>query len=442
MGERGESVSLAPGAELPGQSEPVQAPAAAAAAIPPVGLWALFLPSLGWAGSARLVSALGAAARYVVFARLLKPFDFGVFGAATVAQVILYNVADLNFSRALVPRKEEIHEYLDTVWSVEIARGLLIALILIAAAGPLARFFRIGDLTVAFVAIAPFSIVTGLASPAVAAQIYRNLDFRVSLVLNLAELAGGFACGLAGILVWHDWRGLMASIYGAQIARSALTYYYFPYRPRLAFSARRAGHLLQFGGWVSARRLAETAARRLDSLAVGHFLGASELGEYQLAFRVAELPTFEIAYAVGLVLFPIIRRLDRASLDRLLWTANAVVVLSGILYAAAIWGWGAPLISLTVGAKWLGALAPLRLLCVFGIFGGLVAVGVQCLDGLNAPAAAFKISLLSAAILAILVVPLTAVFGVNGTAAALVASVVIPLPRLFALQRAARSPLQ
>jgi len=430
-----------PGAELPDGS--AQAAAAAdGAIIGPGELRRVFLRSLGWTGAARLAAGLGGGLRYLVFARLLSPFDFGVFGAASVAELLLREFTDPNFSRALVPRKEKINQYLDTVWSVAVAQGVLIAIVMVAAARPLARFFRIGHLGLAFVAIAPFPIVTGMASPAVAARIYRDLDFRVSLILNVAELVAGFSFGLAAILFWRDWRGLMAATYAAQLTRTALSYYFYPYRPRLAFDFARARKLFKFGGWITARRIAEGAARKIDSLAVGHFLGPQVLGEYQLAFRAGELSTFEVAYATGLVLFPMLRRLDRRNVGRFLLGANALVLAAGILYAGVIWGWGGQIISLAVGSKWMGALPPLRLLCLFGIFAGLLAVGTQCLDGLNAPKPAFKVSLLSVAILAILVLPLTLAFGVSGTAAAVVASAAIPLPWMFRLQRRAIGPLQ
>ncbi len=288
MTQPGKAFPLDADTQLPEESATVRT-AGAGVGIAPGELRGVFLRSLGWTGAARLAAALGGALRYVAFARLLRPFDFGVFGAASVAELMLREFTDPNFARALVPRKEEINEYLDTIWSAAVAQGVLIAIVLIAAAGPLARFFQISNLRSAFVAIAPFPIIAGLSSPAVAARIYRDLDFRVSLILNVAELTAGFAFGLVGIWFWRDWRGLMVATYSAQITRTALSYYFYPYRPHLAFNAAHAGSLFKFGGWITARRMAEGAARKVDSFAVGHFLGAQALGEYQFAFRAGEL---------------------------------------------------------------------------------------------------------------------------------------------------------
>ena len=114
----------------------------------------------------------------------------------------------------------------------------------------------------------------------------------------------------------------------------------------MVFDYQRARRLFEFGGWVSVRRIADFAARKVDSVAVGHFLGPQVLGEYQFAFRVGELPTFEVAYAIGLVLFPLVSRLDRARFARLVLPTNAFVAASGIVYAVVMYKWGAPILGL------------------------------------------------------------------------------------------------
>ncbi len=435
--------ALPPDAADRASTKPNQEDDAATPSLPvSAGLGALFLRGLGWVGAARTVTAVGGVLRYIVFARLLRPFDFGVFGAASVAGSLLLALTDLNLPAALVPQTHQVDEYLDTIWTTAVARGVLASLILAAAAKPLARFFQIGDLHIVFLLFALYPMVSILTSPGAGSRILRDLKFRTSLVLNCVELGAGFIFGLGAILFWHDWRGLIVSAYAAQISRTALTFYYYPYRPRMVFDYQRARRLFEFGGWVSVRRIADFAARKVDSVAVGHFLGPQVLGEYQFAFRVGELPTFEVAYAIGLVLFPLVSRLDRARFARLVLPTSAFVAASGIVYAVVMYKWGAPILRLTVGAKWLGALAPLYLLCLAGIFLGLLAVGCYCLDGLNEPASSFKISLLGAVVLAVLVVPLTMMFGVKGTAAAVVASAVLPMPLMLKLMGNAREKLE
>ncbi|HVB80565.1 MAG TPA: oligosaccharide flippase family protein [Candidatus Binataceae bacterium] len=391
--------------------------------------------SLSWVSVARAISGLGAIVRYVVFARLLTPFDFGVVGAASFFEVLFQTVANPNFERALVAETDAIEPYLDTVWVTMLAQGAIVALALAVLARPLAAVFRIEGSHRVFVLVAPIALLIALKSPASTGRIYRGLDFRISAVLNLAEVLASLAGGVAGILVWRDWRGLVIAMYCGHLARTGLSYGFYPYRPRLRFDPARARRMFAYGRWVTVRSITEFVARNLDNLAVGHLLGPRALGEYQMAFRIGEFPPAELANGLGMVSFPVVARLRTKprTRDRLFGLMSGVVALFGIAYATSIFRYGPALIAATVGAQWIGALAPLRLLCIYGMFAGFAGIGTSFLDGLGVPAFSLRLTLISAATLAVLVYPLTAAAGASGAALAIVISAVAPMPWMLKL---------
>jgi len=235
--------------------------------------------------------------------------------------------------------------------------------------------------------------------------------------------------------MWRDWRGLVVAMYCGHVARTALSYRFYPYRPRFRFDPARARRMFAYGCWISVRAITEFAARNFDNLAVGHLLGPRALGEYQMAFRIGELPPAELANGLSMVSFPIVARSQakRAARDRMFVLMAAAVALSGIAYAGLIFGYGQALIAITVGAQWRTALAPLRLLCLYGIFEGIAIIGTSFLDGLGVPASSFHLTLISAATLAVLVYPFTAVLGTPGAALAIVISAAAPLPLMLKL---------
>lgn len=393
------------------------------------------LRSLSWIGVARAVSGLGALARYVIFAQLLAPFDFGVVAAASFFEVLFQSIANPNFERALVAEPEAVEPYLDTVWLAMLVRGAMVAAALALLARPLASVFKIEASHQVFLIVAPMALLIALKSPGSTGRIYRGLDFQVSLALNFAEMVASLAGGLAGIWYWHDWRGLVAAMYAGHLVRTGLSYWYYPYRPRLHFDRARARRMFMYGRWITARSVVEFAARNLDSLAVGHLLGPGALGEYQMAFRAGELPAVEVASGLGMVSFPIVARVaaGREATNRLFMLAAGAVAVFGIGYASLIWRFGPALIAATLGGQWLGALAPLRLLCLYGLLQGLINLGSDFLDGLNAPGSSLQLTLISAATLAILVYPLTVSLGASGAALAIAISAAAPVPRMLSL---------
>jgi lipopolysaccharide exporter len=396
--------------------------------------------SLGWVGAGRAVAAAGTLARYAVFARLLSPYQFGVFGAAMFVLDLLTAAMDPSFDNALVQRKEEVAPFLDTYWVTSVVRGILTVVILVCAAAPLGAFFRQEQAYRVFWAVAPLALLRAMQSPAQVA-LYRRLEFHVSFIMISVELIISFAVGIVAILVWRDWRGLVAAATAGQAARTALTYWYFPYRPRMRFNLQRARQLLSFGGWVSATRLLRFLSQQLDNLTVAHLLGPRSLGDYQMAFRLGELPAREFAQSVSLVSFAMVPRMDdRASRNRLFVITTAAITTVGLVYAAVMFQWGGPLVKLALGKQWMGALPPLKLLCVYGLFQGVLILARSFLDGLGAPSSSFSVTSIRAAVLAITIYPATAWYGAVGAAGAGLFSVMVPLPLTWMLfRRATRS---
>jgi lipopolysaccharide exporter len=392
-----------------------------------------------WITAARVVAAIGVIGRYIWFARLLTPRDFGVIGADTFLGILLLTATNPNFDRALVPTAESVEEHLDTVWAANLAQGMFVMFVTILLAHPVARFFHIEDSYTVFWYGAPMALVGALRSPASSARIDRELNFRISLVLNVAEQSAAFVIGLIAVLWFRDWRGLVAAMYAGHIARATLTHWYFPYRPRLRFDRARAWKLFSYGKWITVRALADFASRNLDTLLVGHLLGGPALGEYQIAFRLGEMPSAEVAGSVGGVAFPLVSRVNGESgeRERVFWMTSGIVALVGICYAIFIFNLGYTLITMTVGPQWLGALPPLKILCVYGLGRALLNVGGSILEGLNAPGLSFRLNLLVLMVLSILIYPMTAAGATAGAACAEAISVLIVLPLMFRFYRRA-----
>src|SRR5579864_7737922 len=147
-----------PQMRVPRDSVPVEASGADAQSLPVTApgtsLRVLLASSVGWAAAAKIAAALGGAFRYFIFARLLRPYDFGVFGAATFCVMLLRLIIDPSFEVALVAQDEDVHSFQDTVWTMMLIRAAVIAVILIAGAKPLAEFFKIPNEYVVFYAAA------------------------------------------------------------------------------------------------------------------------------------------------------------------------------------------------------------------------------------------------------------------------------------------------
>jgi lipopolysaccharide exporter len=392
-------------------------------------LFKTFFTGLSWTAAARGLTSIGGAVRYVVFVRLLKPFDFGVVGSATLICTALSAVTDPRMGQALIQQQDSIDPYLDTLFTTYLVRSLVIGLALFAFARPLGAFFHLGDAYTVFWAIVPLPILQSVQSPRLV-SLYRRLDFHFITILNVSEVAASFIFGLIAVLYWRDWRGLVFSLLVGAVVRDVLTYYLFPHWPRLGFSMEHARTMLSFGLWFSFGTLCEFIAKQLDNLTVGHLLGPGALGNYQMAFRAGEMPVAEFTTSASVVTFPMVARLrnDRQARVRLYWSVVTVVVAVGLAYAAFIFAFGGSVVLRLLGPAWVHAITPLKVLCIYGILQGVLVVGRSFLTGLGKPERYVIPASIRAGALAIAIYPLTALHGPTGAAAAGVISLLVAIP--------------
>ncbi len=388
-----------------------------------------FFTGLSWTAAARGLTSIGTAARYIVFVRLLKPFDFGVIASATLICSGLLAATDPVMGQALVQQKDDIDPYLDTLLTTYFVRSLIIGLILVMFSRPLGAFFHLGDAYTVFWAMVPLPILRAIQSPRLI-SLYRRLDFHFITILNVSEVAASFIFGLMAVLYWRDWRGLVFSLLVGAAVRDILTYWLFPHWPRLSFSVARAKTMLSFGLWFSFGTLCDFVSKQLDNLVVGHLLGPAALGNYQMAFRAGEMPVAEFTTSAFVVTFPMVARLrdDTRARTRLLWSLLAVVAAVGVAYAAFILAFGAKTVLWLFGPAWIHAVAPLKVLCIYGLLQGFLVVGRSFLSGLGHPERYVIAAAARAGVLAIAIYPLTALHGPTGAAAAGVLSILVALP--------------
>ena len=395
-----------------------------------------FITGLSWTAAARGLTSIGTAARYVVFVRLLRPFDFGVIASATLIVSALLAATDPVMGQALVQQKDDIDPYLDTLLTTYFLRSLVVGVVLFAFARPLGSFFHLGNAYTVFWAIVPLPILRSIQSPRLV-SLYRQLNFQYVTILNVAEVAASFIFGLAAVLYWRDWRGLVFSLLVGAAVRDILTYWYFPHWPRLGFSLARAKTMLSFGLWFSFGTLCDFVSKQLDNLVVGHLLGPGALGNYQMAFRAGEMPVAEFTTSAFVVTFPMVARLrdDRRARSRLLWSVTGVVAAVGLAYAAFIFALGDRVVLRLFGPAWVHAVNPLKVLCIYGLLQGFLVIGRSFLSGLGKPEQYVIPAAARAIVLAIAIYPLTAVHGPTGAAAAGVISIIVALPIMFHLLR-------
>ena len=170
---------------------------------------------------------------------------------------------------------------------------------------------------------------------------------------------------LSGFGVWS----LVAGQLAGQTVQWAIFWAVTPLRPspRL-FDYRVLRELGRYGRHLTAANLVYFVEQNIDTATVGRLLGAADVGYYNMAWRLSNLPATGIGYVVGRVMFPTYATLQHdkpAFRDAFLTNVRRVTLVSlpvgvGILFGAR------PIVVALFGHRWEPAVHP-SVLALFGL---------------------------------------------------------------------------
>src|SRR5262247_3744786 len=107
---------------------------------------------ISWNLSSSLVGQFIGFLRSVTLARLLAPEDFGLFTMALTIVTAANALTTIGLDRTIIANefatRDELKLHLDTVWSAELIRSIIVALLVSLSAFPMTRFYGQSQLKV------------------------------------------------------------------------------------------------------------------------------------------------------------------------------------------------------------------------------------------------------------------------------------------------------
>lgn len=223
---------------------------------------------------------------------LLLPSDFGLVGLATAVASALETLTETSFSLALLRLPDMSRPHLDTAWTMQIMRGLLVGSILIGTAGLAADWMQDPRVGPIMWVLGATSIATSFENVGMV-EFRRNLKFRKIFEARIYAKFLGLLAMLPAAAMFHSYWALIAGIVTMRVFVTAFSYYQHPYRPRLSMACWR--ELFHFSKWFLISNLLWMIESFAPTMLFGRIAGAYGVGLYQIAFQFASLPASEIA---------------------------------------------------------------------------------------------------------------------------------------------------
>ena len=306
----------------------------------------------------------------LILARLLFPEAFGLMALVTMVMIGLTMFSDVGIGPAIMGSKRgDDPRFLDTAWTVQVVRGVLLWALTAALAWPLALFYRAPDLA-AMLPVAGLTLMIAGFNPTRIETANRHLALGRVTALDLAAQATGIVVMVALALALQSVWALVWGNIASALAKLALTTALLPgHRNRLAWDRSAGGDLIRFGGWIFLSTACGFLLMQGDKAILGRYLSLDSLGIYNIGFFLASFPMLLAAAVVGRVFIPIYREVAAEGgeavhrrLRRMRMGVSAVIL--SLLVAMAFGG--VPLVGLLYDARYAAA--------------GAVVVAVACVQ--------------------------------------------------------------
>ena len=364
--------------------------------------------------------------RTIILARLLAPSDFGLFGIAVLAINMMETFSDIGIGQALIQKRGDIKNYLDTAWTVQVLRSITIFALLYLAAPSVSRFFQSPQALNIIRAVAFIELFTGFGNIGTV-YFQKELRFDKRFTLGVTSLVANISISLTlAFLLKSVWALVYGSLAGAFVTM-VMSYVLQPYRPKLRLDLIKLKELLNFGKWLFGSSILVFLVTQGDDAFVGKILGVTTLGFYQMAYRLSNAPATEITNVISMVTFPAyskmqenISRIRDAYLNVLQVTLFLSIPMAGLIFVLA-----PDFTRIFLGDKWMPMVPAMQVLAIAGLLLSIEATMAPIFLATGRPRIGTFWQSIRLIVLVLCIYPLSMQWGIAGTSLAVCMSIAV-----------------
>lgn len=295
----------------------------------------------------------------LVLTRLLFPEAFGLMALVQTFIAGMKMLSDTGVSPSII-RSERGDDpiFLNTAWTVQICRGLLLWVLACILAWPLSAFYE-EPILMWMMPVAGLSVLISSFTPTKVATAKRHLALGRLTVINVTTNAIGLVVTIA--FAWwlqSVWALVVGGIVSSLISVLAQHWFLPGIRNRLLWNRDAFLELFDFGKFILLSSVLGFIMNKGDKLVLGKYLTMADFGVYNIGAMLAGLPLmFSVALIKGVV-FPICRVRpvsESAANRRKVFRARRLVVAGALSITSVLALSGVPLIDLLYDPRYAAA---------------------------------------------------------------------------------------
>ena len=280
--------------------------------------------AVGFAASQglRLISTL-------VMTRLLAPEMFGVMAIVATVAIIISLLTDLGVKQNIVQSKQSDDPvFLNTAWTVQILRGGIVWLVILAIAVGLyvgGKFGWLAHGTVYGAPVLPWILATSSFTAVLAgfqstksALAERAFNQRQLMLIDLSSQVVSFISMVGVAALSHSIWSLVVGQLTGSVVGTLLSHTLLPGPAnRFAWNKAALHEIVAFGKWIFVSSFIGVFALQADRIVLGGLVSASMLGQFAVASTIVAAVEGVFSKLYSTILMPVLSEVAREDRKRL-----------------------------------------------------------------------------------------------------------------------------
>ena len=304
----------------------------------------------------------------VFLARLLLPSDFGAIAMFSVLTAIAGSFVDSGMASSLIRSKNIDDTDLSTVFWFNLVVSIILYAIIFIVAPFVADFYHLAILK-SVIRIYSITLIIRSFVTVQGVIFIKNLDFKTGFKIQIPSQIIG---GVSGIVLAYNGFGVWSIVYYniiQTIVSTVQLWLYSQWKPSFIFRKEKFKEHFNFGYKLTLSGLLNTIFNNIYTIVIGKMFSAVQLGFYNRADTLKQLPVTNLSNALNKVTFPLFSKIKdndeklKEVYSRLMKVVVFIItpILSIMIVLAD------PLIRFVYTEKWLPAVPYFQVLAVAGI---------------------------------------------------------------------------
>ncbi len=246
----------------------------------------------------------------VILARILSPDAFGLVAVGIISVNLLKVFTEVGIKQSLIKESNEnTKKFLNTAWTVELIRGILIFILVFISAPLIAKFFNQLDAIIIIRVLALVPLLNGLTNIKII-YLQKELEFNKLFIYEISSILGPLLISIPLAFILQNVWAIVFGAVASEIIRVAISYYLLSFIPKFELNTGYFKQMFSFGKWIYVSTIVSYFAMELDTYFAAKFFDARLLGIYVLAFSISTKPIIEVGKALTKVFFPAFAKMN------------------------------------------------------------------------------------------------------------------------------------